>query len=299
MQDYALVISSADGGVTGAFTVTDKGIVSNPTGDQDITFVTTTNQPLLNQFAGANAPLLGTNATSVGTNTIWGTNGAVVLGMTNQWHFYVVTNNGVISSNGTVIAAPYAGFVTFLPPELSVPRMGVFAGTTANATRPEADIDLFVTTDSNLMILSPLTVSNCLTGVPSPNSQFNGVSLSRGGTEYVVDSNSTPGEVYYIGVQSEDQMGSEYDFFPVFSSTPFSSLDNNGDETVTGVPVPVAIPDGTPANPGVNFVMGLAIYPIQRREHHRDCWNHASKFRRPLRHAHAQREHVARRRRTC
>jgi subtilisin-like proprotein convertase family protein len=257
VQDYALVISSADGGVTGAFTVTNNGIVSNPTGDQDITYVTTTNQPYLDQFVGANPPLLGTNSTPIGTN------GAVVLGMTNQWHFYVVTNNGVISSNGTAVAAPYAGFVTFLPPELSVPRMGVFAGTAANATRPEADIDLYVTTDSNLLILSPLTVSNCLTGVPSPNSQFNGVSLSRGGTEYVVDTNSTPGEVYYIGVQSEDQMGSEYDFFPVFSNIPFSSLDNNGDETVNGVPVPVNIPDGSPADPGVNFVMGLAIYPIE------------------------------------
>jgi subtilisin-like proprotein convertase family protein len=257
VQDYALVVSSTDGGVPGSFTVADKGIVSNPTGDQDITFVTTTNQPYLDQFVGANPPLLGTNSTPVGTN------GAVVLGMTNQWHFYVVTNNGVVSSNGTTIAAPYAGFVTFLPPELSVPRMGVFAGTAANATRPEADIDLYVTTDSNLLILSPLTVSNCLGGALTPGSVFNGVSLTRGGTEYVVDTNSTPGEVYYIGVQSQDQMGSEYDFFPVFSNIPFSSLDNNGDETVNGVPVPVNIPDGSPADPGVNFVLGLAIYPIE------------------------------------
>ena len=97
----------------------------------------------------------------------------------------------------------------------------------------------------------------------APGSVFNGVSLSRGGTEYVVDTNSTAGEVYYIGVKSEDQLGSEYDFFPVFSSTPFSSLDANGDETVNGIPVPVNIPDGTPANPGMNFVLGLAIYPIE------------------------------------
>ena len=98
--------------------------------------------------------------------------------------------------------------------------------------------------------------------MPSPDSQFNGVSLSRLGAEYVVDTNSTPGEVYYIGVQSQDQMGSEYDFFPVISTTPFSGLDANGDEIVTGIPVPVGIPDGSPANPGVNFVMGIAIYPI-------------------------------------
>ena len=262
VQDYALVVSSIDGGVGGAFTVVDKGIISNPTGDQDITYVTTTNQPYLEQFVGANPPLLGTNAVSIGTNTVWGTNGAIVLGMTNQWHFYVVTNNGMVSSNGTVIAAPYAAFVTFSPAELSVPRMGVFADPTDEATRPQADIDLYVTTDSNLMILSPLTVSNCLTGVPSPNSAFNGVSLTRGGTQYVVDTNSTAGEVYYIGVKSEDQMGSEYDFMPVFSSSPFSTLDANGDEYVNGIPVPVNIPDGSPSDPGVNFVLGLALYPI-------------------------------------
>ncbi len=73
--------------------------------------------------------------------------------MTNQWHFYVMTNNGLISSNGTVAAAPYAAFVTFQPSELSVPRMGVFANPATEATRPQADIDLYVTTDPNLLIL--------------------------------------------------------------------------------------------------------------------------------------------------
>ena len=262
-QDYALVVSSADGGVPGAFTVADQGIVSNPTGDQDLTFVTQTNQPLLNQFVGASSPLLGTNTVALGGDTMWSSNGAVVLGETNQWHFYVVTNNGVMSSNGTVAAAPYAGFVTFLPPTLSVPRMGVFADTVANATRPEADIDLYVTTDATLTNLNPAAVASCLAGTVVPGSVFNGASLSRGGTEYVVDTNSAAGEVYYIGVKSEDQLGSEYDFFPVFSRNPFSSLDANGDEYVSGIPVPVNIPDGTPADPGMNFVLGLAIYPIE------------------------------------
>ena len=262
VQDYALVVSSVDGGMPGAFTVTDKGIVSNPTGDQDITFVTSTNQPYLNQFAGASSPLPGTNTVAIGADTVWGANGQVVLGETNQWHFYVVTNNGVVNSNGIIVAAPYAGFVTFLPPTLAVPRMGVFADTTANATRSQSDIDLYVTTDPTLTNLNPAAVASCLNGTVAPGSVFNGVSLSRGGTEYVVDTNSTPGEVYYIGVKSEDQMAAEYDFFPVFSNIPFSTLDANGDETVNGVPVPVNIPDGTPANPGVNFVMGLAIYPI-------------------------------------
>ena len=262
VQDYALVVSSV-GAAPGSFTVTDTGIVSNPTGDQNITYITLTNQPYMNQFVGATAPLIATNAVSLGSNTIWSATGVDVLGMTNQWHFYVVTNNGVISSNGTVSIAPYATFATFLPPTLSVPRMGVFADPAANATRPQADIDLYVTTDSNLLVLSPLAVSNCLNGTVAPGSVFNGASLSRGGMEFVVDTNSQPGEVYYVGVQSEDQLASEYDFFSIFSDIPNSSMNGNGDEIVNGIPLPQNIPDGSPDNPGVAVVIGIALYPIQ------------------------------------
>ena len=48
---------------------TDNGIVSNPTGDQQITFFggTNLNAPLLDQFAGASTPLLGTNTVPFGT----------------------------------------------------------------------------------------------------------------------------------------------------------------------------------------------------------------------------------------
>ena len=71
------MISVGEGEVTNAFTVTDGGIVSNPTGDQNITVVTTTNAPLFNQFAGASSPLLGTNTlaawapTRFGAATAW------------------------------------------------------------------------------------------------------------------------------------------------------------------------------------------------------------------------------------
>ena len=37
--------------------------------------------------------------------------------MTNQWHFYVITNDTGYTN---------AAFLTFLPANLSVPRMGVF-----------------------------------------------------------------------------------------------------------------------------------------------------------------------------
>ena len=162
-QDYALVITAGDGGAPGSFTVADKGIVSNPTGGQDITFITATNAPLMNQMVGAGPPLLGTNTLGVGTNTPWASTGVVTLGMTNQWHFYVVTNNA-LDSAGSSVDVTNAAFVTFSPETLSIPREGVFAGSQANATRPEADIDLFVTTDPTLTNLNPVVLSNCLAG---------------------------------------------------------------------------------------------------------------------------------------
>ncbi len=116
--------------MTNAFTVTDGGIASNPTGDQNLTVVTTTNAPLFNQFVGASSPLLGTNTLPLGTNTVWGPDGVVTIGQTNQWHFYIVTNTGP--------AADYtnAAFITFDAVTLSIPRMGVLEeADPANATR--------------------------------------------------------------------------------------------------------------------------------------------------------------------
>src|SRR5208282_216435 len=266
-----------EGEVTNAMTVTDNGIVSNPTTDQQINFVGATNAPLLNQFVGANTPLLGTNTVPIGTITVLntnsvpvgiipalGTNAIVTVGMTNQWHFYVITNPVSGAANVT-----NAGFITFLPDTLSIPRMGVFADSTANATVPEADIDLYVTTDPTLTNLNPVAISNCVHGTQvglSAAGVFNGASLGRGGTEYVVDINSDrsgPSQVYYVGVYAEDQMASEFGFIPIFSEQPFSQLNPNGSQSVNGVPVPVDIPDGSPARPGSGYVFGLALYPMQ------------------------------------
>jgi subtilisin-like proprotein convertase family protein len=267
VQDYALVISSGDGGsVTNALTVTANPIVSNPN-DQLITDVTNTSTALLNQFVGANTPLLGTNALLF-TNAVivsGETNEQITIGMTNQWHFYVVTNSINNSPDFT-----NAAIITFNPPTLSIPREGVFADSVANATRPEADIDLYVATDPRLTNLNSTVISQCVTN-NAQNSEigasvagaFYGASLSRGGTEFVVDTNSTPGEVYYVGVKSEDQEASEYDLLPVFTQTPFSVMQPNGAEMVNGVPLPINIPDGSPALPGVAYIIGLALYPIE------------------------------------
>ena len=259
VQDYALVVAVGEGEVSNTISsVTDDGITANLTSDQDITYVATTNQALLNQFVGANTPFQGTNMVPLGTNTEWGSTGVLTVGMTNQWHFYVVTNNA-LDPEGKSSDVTNAAFITFDAYDLSIPRMGVYQeANPANATRPEADIDLYATTDSGLTNLNPLTISNCLAGVNN-----SGVSLSQGGTEFVYFTNSHPGQVYYIGVMSEDQMASEYDFLPVFTATPFSQLLPNGDEQVNGLLLPAYVPDGSPARPGITNVFALAIYPMQ------------------------------------
>jgi len=240
VQDYALVISCGEGEVPDAITLTDNGIISNSTNYQDITYVTTTNTPLFNQFVGASSPLLGTNQISVGTNTQWNSNGVITLGQTNQWHFYVVTNTTGFTN---------AAFITFLPPTLSVPRMGVFADSDANATRPEADIDLYVSTNSALTNLDPTVIAAA------------DKSVGRGGTEFVTYNNSVTGMVYYVGVKSEDQMASEYAFIPIFTQIPFGQSNTNGDQIVNGVPVPVNVPDGSPAHPQVGYMFAIALQP--------------------------------------
>ena len=258
VQDYALVVSAGNievGQVSNAIeNVTDEGVFSNPTDDQFITQAQT-NTILLNQTVGANTPLLGTNIVGFTTNTVdYGTNGQFYVGMTNQWHFYVVTNTTGFTN---------AAFITFGAVTLSIPRMGVFANSLANSTTPGADLDLMVTrgdTDpnaANLLNLDPIEISNCINGVNG-----DGASLLSGGTDYVAYTNVPPGEVYYIGVKSESQMGVQYSFIPIFTDTPFGSLDQNGDESVNALNAPVLIPDGTATKPGYSIVFGIALYPI-------------------------------------
>ncbi len=158
VQDYALVISSGDGEITNAITVTP--VAPNPFVGPIVTFVSNTNTLLMNQIAGGNTPLLGTN--TVGAGAGYATNAAITVGMTNQWHFYVVTNR---------LGYTNAAFITFLSQTLATPRMGVFANDDQNPTQPDADIDLYVAcinTDPQaytLTNLNPAILSNCVNGL--------------------------------------------------------------------------------------------------------------------------------------
>jgi subtilisin-like proprotein convertase family protein len=257
VQDYAIVISAGDAGdVTDALEVTDEGIVSNPTGDQNIS-IGLTNTILLNQIAGANTPLINTNTVSLNQN-IYGigtNNSQFEVGMTNQWHFYIVTNQTTFTN---------AAFITFGAATLSIPRMGVEANSQQNATVPGPDLDLLVTRSSSdadaahLFDLWTEEISNCV-----GNLSGDGASLAAGGTDFVVFTNAQPNEIFYVGVKSESHMAVEYGFVPIFSQNPFGSMDTNGNVTINGLNVPQPIPDGTPSHPGVSRVFMVNINPIQ------------------------------------
>ncbi|HTL57495.1 MAG TPA: S8 family serine peptidase, partial [Candidatus Limnocylindrales bacterium] len=249
-QDYALVISSGDGLIPDA--LTPQGTLAN-------TFVTLPNvlyitngfpldqlNPvsgglLLHQHVGANSPLLGTNTVPIPNDA----NAVLTAGMTNQWHFYILSNDFGYTN---------VSFITFMPPELAVPRMGVTnVDIPSEATRIEADLDLFVSTDPGLTNLSPTALLNA------------DKSIGRGGTEFISFSNAAPHTVYYIGVKSEDQQAADYSFLGIFSLFPPTSTDTNGNRYLRGIPVPAIIPPGTPAFPKAAMVLGLDIFPIHVR----------------------------------
>ena len=221
VQDYALVMSSADANAT--VTATYK----TPTNELDRLITGASNGvALLYQHVGANTPLLSTPGTGV-TN-----------GMINQWHFFVWTNTAIeTNANFTNVA-----FITFMPPNLSQSRLVEQPGVGARATG-EADIDLYASTNAALLALDPPTMDNA------------SKSLLRGGTEFVTFTNSslipgtTNGQVYYIGVKSEDQQAAEFGFFGFATDKPFGALNNNGQLDIYFTPAPVVIPDGFPGLP--------------------------------------------------
>ena len=261
VQDFALVVSSANGDFTNALTITSQssGLTNYAA---NLTAMTnefadspdTSGGLLLGQRAGASSPLQGTNTLSLTNQTSWGTNGQITIGVSNQWHFYVITN--AMGSNA-VTTFTNAAFATFLPVNLSVTPIGVDAPGVGAATRPEADIDLYVARGplaSGLTNLDPTVIANATK------------SLSRGGTEMIIYSNALPDEVFYIGVKAEDQEAAEYGFAALFSENPFSQMGPDGQEYLHGINVPTPIPDGKSMHkPGISTTIALGVQPINIR----------------------------------
>jgi subtilisin-like proprotein convertase family protein len=243
VQDYALVISCGDGDVTNALTLTQTA----PVASSNVPYVTPvanafTNTPgfegglLLGQHVGASSPIVGTNTVSYPVEG----NAVITLGVTNQWHFYTVTNDQGYTN---------AAFMTFNSLTLTLPRMGVTnTFNPTNATEPGANIDLYLSADPTLTNLNPAAVSNAFK------------SVVQGGDQTITLTNAVKG-VYYAGVKSEDQLSAEYGFMGVFSLNPLSS-GQNGNQLLQGFPIQAAIPDGTPENPGVALVFAVCPAPI-------------------------------------
>ncbi len=219
VQDYALVISSGNPRTTSSIAVSDAPapVVNLAPNVQAVT----NGLPLLNQRVGANSPYL------VSTN-----------GITNQWKFFVVTNQIPVGEPGAPAAGNYIAFRTFLPPNLGKARIA------------EADIDLYVSDSSDITNLNEAVISAAWRGV------------GRGGSESIVLSNVASTAFFYAGVKSEDQQAANFGFFAISSSSPFSSTDTNGVVHMRGYPLNVEVPDGAPDDPKAGLVFAFNTEPM-------------------------------------
>jgi len=221
-QDYALVVSCGNTNLGGTLSLSPTPTIATNLTPAVQTFGTNL-VLLLNQRVGANPPYWST------------TNGAP-----EQWSFFVFTN--VTAFTNVVIA-------TFLPPNLAFLQANLPIPPAQRAPRAfEADLDLFVSSNPALTNLDPIAIATA------------DRSVGRLGTEMIVYSNATPGQVYYIGVKSEDQQAADYTLFAAASQAPFSGLDQNGNQVVSCIPV--VIPDGTPDQPGGTTVVCVATWPM-------------------------------------
>jgi subtilisin-like proprotein convertase family protein len=225
-QDYALVVSTTSQTNALAEFRPAPLLPAGPTNEW--VSLMTNGIPLLKQKVGANSPLLG-----------------YPRGISNQWHFYVFTNT--YTTNSVLTNGPYVAFLTFTPPNLSVPR------------NVEADIDLYVTRSRDggveaarkLLDLDPATVAAAYS------------SRERAGSEQVLFDDAAEGEVFFIGVKSEDQMASEYSFSGISQQDPFETLDDDGSLVMRGTVLPNPIPDGTPNEPGGVNILAIGVTPVR------------------------------------
>jgi subtilisin-like proprotein convertase family protein len=249
VQDYALVISSGDAGSlpTPFVSLTESNVVTSS--NLPVLVSLTNGVPAFNQRVGANPQ------SAPGTN-----------GVASQWNFYILTNTTTFTGMAIAIDGSL---------ELAVPRTGAFAGVTEDeisGTRWDgsgtnvvasingvsftgADLDLYVSTNSAMTNLDSVAVAQAFK------------SAQQGGNELILDTNSHPGEVYYIGVKSEDQQGGQFTVVGAGFDPNAPSTDNNGNIELTLLtPLPVPIPGGTPSNPGRAQVFAFSISQAKIRK---------------------------------
>jgi len=218
VQDYALVFSAGEGLVTNALAEVTWGV---PTFELLSPRVLTNGVAELFQRAGANFQL------APGTN-----------GVPSQWAFYVFTNTFFTNQNFSGLTnGSNVAILTFLPPNLARPR------------NLQADIDLYVSKDENLLTLDPVAVAGA------------DKSLLRGGTELLVYTNATTNDIFYIAVKAEDQQAAEFGLVVLSTDEPFSDTDEFGNQRLYARGLPVAVPDGSNDDPG-----GVLVFAVQAGE---------------------------------
>ena len=116
-----------------------------------------------------------------------------------------------------------------------------------------------MSTNPNLTNLDTYVIANSVASGLS--------STSRTGAEKVLITGSAPGQVYYIGVKSEDQNGAQFDIVGVATQLPFSQTDGNGNTVITLLTsFPLPIPGGSPSAPQAAVVLGVSTSPSQVRK---------------------------------
>ena len=246
-QDYALVVSTVQGQ---QITLQHQGNLDYVT--NRVATGLLNGIPLTEELVGANHPFL---FNGDGTNNAYGS--------TNQWNFYVFTNTdvgpitnsstnitGSITNSSTNVVTPltnagqYVAFVTFFPPNAS------------RARNDEADIDIYVTRqDQNPLPNQASDLTNLAPGVLwHANTKR---STNRGGIEVIAFDDARVGEIFYVGVKSEDQQGGRYGFLAVSRSEEFARRDSSNRVEWAFIPSPVSIPDGSPSSPGGVQMFGI------------------------------------------
>ncbi len=265
-QDYALVVSSDDTGLSNALTIATNAptfapppnltVLAGPNqtnasgaplltapllafaqGNHALVTIASNGAPLWHQRAGANEPNLYANGPLY-------TGPADTNGNLFQWHFFVFTNDQWSATN----FASNVAFTTFMPPDLA---------TQISPRTNGADLDMYVSTDASLTNLNASAVANSVLGGLA--------SLSRGGTETVILTNSPANAVYYIGIKSEDQQAADFGFYGVAQQQPFSSQNPDGSVTAQGTGLPVVINDSDAGPPALVFAFLYPTSPMQLR----------------------------------
>ncbi len=243
-QDYALVISSGNGGVAEALTISNFTSATHT--PSPVTVLTNSFAPgltcfgqvLLSERIGAHPPMWETNFIPMAGSP----NTGLCVGDSNQWRFYVISN---------ATPATNAAFVLFETTSLGLSAVDARSTNTSVRWRG-GDVDLYVSRDPALIDLDATALAAA------------DRSVGRGDSEWVVYTNAGS-ECFYLAVKCESRSGADFGLAGVFCEWPFSEIDLDGNQVVHGFPGAVAIPDGATNDPGVAFLFGIATEPITIR----------------------------------